>query len=165
MVTKQRKPKTVKKIQKTIKEGTVEEALNCLQEKIVFFLQHVFVKRKQSAFFEDHIANLKEDEAIVQVDFSENYTCQYQYEIQAAHWSQEQVTLFTVAIWAKDTANNTTCNSHIIVTDDHNHDKKSVAVFMDYIINTLVTDTVSIHKLQLLTSSQMDPAPNSKIGT
>ena len=70
MVTKQGKPKTIKKIQKTIKEGTVEEALNCLQEKIPSFLQHVFVKRKQSAFFEDCIANLKEDEAILQVDFS-----------------------------------------------------------------------------------------------
>ena len=95
-------------------------------------------KEEAIGIFEDCIANLKEDEAIVQVEFSENYICQYQDEIQAAHWSQEQVTLFTVTIWAKDAANNTTCNSHVIVTDDHNHDKKSIAVFMDYIINTSI---------------------------
>jgi len=50
-------------------------------------------------------------------------TCQYQDEIQAANWSQ-QVTLFTVAIWAKGSASNTTCNSHVIVSDDLSHDKK-----------------------------------------
>ena len=65
-----------------------------------------------------YIAQLKADEAIVQVGFSENYTCQYQDEIEAAHWSQEQVTLFTVAIWVKNAANNTTYNSHIIVSDE-----------------------------------------------
>ncbi|EDO29585.1 predicted protein [Nematostella vectensis] len=128
-------------MQKTMKEGTVEEALDCLSEKIPSFLEHVFIKRKQSAFFEDSIANLNENEAVVQVDFSENYACQHQDEIQSAHWCQEQVTLFTVAIWAKDSANtDTTCNSHVIVTDDHNHDKQSIAVFMDYTINTLVKE-------------------------
>ena len=36
---------------------------------------------------------------MVQVDFSENYTCKHQDEIQTAYWSQEQVTIFPVAIW------------------------------------------------------------------
>ena len=88
-------------MEKVIKEGTVEGALNCLQGQIPCFLEHVFIKRKQSTFFEDCMAQLKADEALIQVDFAENYTCQYQNEIQAAHWSQEQVTLFTVAIWVK----------------------------------------------------------------
>ena len=72
------------------------------------------------------------------MDFAENYTCQYQDEIQAAHWSQEQVTLFTLAIWVKDSANKTTCNSHVIVSDDHSHEKTSIAVFMDLVVNTFV---------------------------
>lgn len=98
---KKGKPKIVNKMEKVIKEGTVEGALNCLQGQIPCFLEHVFIKRKQSTFFEDCMAQLKADEALIQVDFAENYTCQYQNEIQAAHWSQEQVTLFTVAIWVK----------------------------------------------------------------
>ena len=136
--SKQGKPKLVKKMEKVTKEGTVEEALHSLQSKIPSFLEHVFIKRKQAAFFEKCTAQLQPDEAVVQVDFAENYTCQYQDEIQAANWGQQQVTLFTVAIWTKDSANNTTCNSHVIVSDDLNHDKKSVAVFMDTVVNNLV---------------------------
>ena len=30
------------------------------------------------------------------MDFVENYTCLYQKEMQSAHWSQEQVTLFSI---------------------------------------------------------------------
>ena len=116
----------------------VKEALNSLESKIAFLLEHVFIKRKQAMFFEERIAKLKPDEAVVQVDFAENYTSQHQDEIQAAHWSQEQVTLFTVAIWAKDSANKTVCNSHVIVSDDHSHDKKSIAVFRDTVVNTFV---------------------------
>ena len=36
-----------------LKEGTVEDALFSLHEKMPAFLDHVFVKRKQSKFFEE----------------------------------------------------------------------------------------------------------------
>lgn len=132
------KPKMVKRMEKVTQEGTAEEALNSLQRKMPTFLEHVFIKRKQASFFEERIATLSANEAVVQVDFAENYTCQHQDEIQSTHWSQEQVTLFTIAIWAKDLANKSTCYSHVIVSDDHSHERKSVAVFMDTVVNTLV---------------------------
>lgn len=69
-ITKQGKPKIVNKMEKVIKEGTVEEALDCLQGQIPCFLEHVFIKRKRSIFFEDRIAQLKADEAVIQVDFA-----------------------------------------------------------------------------------------------
>lgn len=76
--SKQGKLKVVKKMEKVIEEGTVEEALHCLQHKIPSFLEHVFVKRKPAAFFEECKAQLQPDEAVVRVDFAENYTCQHQ---------------------------------------------------------------------------------------
>ena len=101
-------------------------------------MKHVFIERKQVLFFEECIAQLQPHEAVVQVDFAENYTCLHQDEIQAAHWGQLQVTLFTVAVWAKGSANKTTCKSLVIVSDDPSHDKKSVAVFMDTVVNNFV---------------------------
>lgn len=68
-------PKTKKKIQKVVKEGTVDEAISTLHQKLPAFLHHVFVKRKQSRFFEEKMSNLSPDEALVQVDFAENYIC------------------------------------------------------------------------------------------
>lgn len=130
----------VKKMLKVQKEGTIEEAVTSLMEKMPYFLQHAFVQRKQTMFFQEKVQNLKPEQAVVQVDFAENYTCFQQDEIQAAHWSQDQVTLFPVVIWTKNSENKTICNSYAIVSDDHSHDKKSVAVFMDKVLNTFVKE-------------------------
>lgn len=95
-------------MEKVTKEGTVEEALHSLQSKMPSFLEHVFIKRKQAEFFEKCTGQMQPDEAVVVV-------VQHQDEIQAAHWSQPQVTLFTVAIWTKDSDDNTKCSSHVIM--------------------------------------------------
>lgn len=112
-------------------KGTLEEALQALESKIPFFLEHVFIQRKRSSYFEESITQLKPNEAVYQVDFAENYTCQYQDEIEAAHWCQEQVTLHNVVIWAKAFSDKTTCSTHVIISDDDRHEKRSAAVFMD----------------------------------
>ena len=129
-----------KKMQIVHKEGTVDEALQSLDAKMPPFLKHVFIKRNQARFFQEKIKNLKPEEAVVQFDFSENYTCLQQDEIQSAYYNQEQVTLFTVAVWSKDLSCNTICTSHVIVSDDRSHEKKSVAVFLNKVLNTFVKE-------------------------
>jgi len=130
--------KPIKKMVKVQKEGTVDEALQSLEAKMPPFLQHVFVKRSQAKFFEEKVQNCKPEEAIVHVDFSENYTCMQQDEIQAAHWHQQQITLFPVAIWTRDSSGNIVCTSHVIVSNDLSHEKKSISVFLDTVLNTFV---------------------------
>ncbi|CAH3188775.1 unnamed protein product [Porites lobata] len=88
--------------------------------------------------FKEKIEHLTEEEAVVQVDFAENFSCKYQGEVQSAPWSQDQVTLFTVAIWTKSGDKNSCCESHVIVSDDLKHDKTSVAVFISKVVNDLV---------------------------
>ena len=63
-------------------------------------------KRNQSKAFEDSkvVANNPEV-AADQVEFSENYTAEYQYEVQSAHWRQGQIGLFTVVVWSADNGN------------------------------------------------------------
>lgn len=130
--------KRVNKIQKVLKEGTVDDLLEDLEVQLPSFLEHVFVKRQQARIFKEKIEHLTEEEAVVQVDFAENFSCKYLGEIQSAHWSQDQVTLFTVAIWTKSGDKNSCCESHVIVSDDLKHDKTSVAVFMCKVVNDLV---------------------------
>lgn len=133
-------PSFTKKMEKVHKEGTVEEALQSLGTKMSSFLKHVFIKRNQARFFQEKINNLKLEEAVVQFDFSENYTCLQQDEIQSAYYNQEQVTLFTVAVWTKDSSCNTICTSHVIVSDDRSHEKKQVAVFVNKVLNTFIKE-------------------------
>lgn len=61
----------------------------------------------------------------------------FQDEVQPVHWGQDQVALFTVAIWTKG-ADNPVCESHVIISDDMVHDKKSVAVFMSQMFDKFI---------------------------
>ena len=50
------------------------------------------------------------------------------------------MTLFPVVIWSKSDEN--MCNSYAIVSDDHSHEKKSVAVFMDEVLSTFIKEKI-----------------------
>lgn len=130
----------VKKMKKICKEGTLDDVLSSLESKIPSFLEHVFIKRQQSKYFEEKLTHLDQEEAVVQVDFAENYTCKHQDEVQSAHWNQEQVTLFTVAIWTKCPSGDNVCETHVIISDEMAHDKTSVAVFMSTILSEFVKE-------------------------
>jgi hypothetical protein len=76
-----------------------------------------------------------------QVDFSENYTCMFQDEIQSAHWKQDQVSLLTAAIWFDGKL-----HSKVLASDNLDHGKDTVVAYIDYLLDTLPTTvkTVSI---------------------
>lgn len=136
---KKNKPRKVcKKMKKVYKEGTIKDVFISLRSKMPNFLEHVFVKRKQSNYFEERKSNLQQGEAVVQVDFAENYSCKNQDEIQSAHWHQEQITLFTVAVWTRNEDKDLICESHVIISDDLEHEKTSVVVFISTVLDTLV---------------------------
>ena len=113
-------------------KGTIEEALTSLNDQVTKFLLHVFIKRSQSKAFEDCKLEVihDSDRALVQLDFSENYTAEYQDEIQSAHWHQKQISLFTVVIWYGDTA-----QSYVIVSDNLVHDKYAVCCYLAKILD------------------------------
>ena len=62
------------------------------------FLAHVYIKRKQSNYFQCKLLSIPPRSTVIQLDFSENYTLQHQGEVQLAHWNQDQLTLFTICV-------------------------------------------------------------------
>ena len=97
------------KLSKVIEEGTTKDLMDHICSMTPKFLEHCFIKRKQADSYnkERDAAGTKHAEphndALLQVDFSENYTCLFQDEIQSAHWQQAQVSLFTAALWFDST--------------------------------------------------------------
>ena len=79
--------------------------------------------------------------ALLQVDFSENYTCVSQDEIQSAHWKQSQVSLFTAALWHSGIL-----HPIVIASDNLNHSKDTIVAYIDYLLDNIpsTTKTVSI---------------------
>ena len=100
------------------------------------FLEHTYIKRQQALEYQtckERVTNNTEpEEALIQVDFSENYTCVNQDEIQSAHWNQRQVSLFTVAVWHSGSR-----HSHVIASDNLTHGKETVIAYLDKVLDSL----------------------------
>ena len=124
-----------KRLTKCFRSGTVLEAIESLTEKLPEFLLHVFIKREQSNYFENKLVSISSESSVIQVDFSENYTLQHQGEVQSAYWNQNQLTIFTVCAWMQKEK-----KSFVFVSDDLDHDKTSVCVFMDKVLSKLTTE-------------------------
>ena len=66
---------------------------------------HYFHKKTQSNKYKKQIDELKDGEAIIQVDYSKNYKNKQQNEIKSVYYGQEQFSLFTVYIYLKENHN------------------------------------------------------------
>jgi len=70
--------------------------------------------------------------ALLQVDFSENYSCMSQDEVQSAHWNQRQVSLFTAALWHSGFL-----HSRVIASDNLVHSKDTILAYLDMLLDEL----------------------------
>ncbi|VEN60653.1 unnamed protein product [Callosobruchus maculatus] len=116
------------------RQGTLNDLIQEIKKQTPIFKRHVFVKRQQSLHFENKKKNSTALEVVLQVDFAENFSILCQDEIQSAHWSHPQVTIFTGCAWS-DAGN--AKHSYIIMSNELNHDKYAVWAFMRKIIDDL----------------------------
>ena len=106
--------------------GKFSTAITALETQWRQYLNHCFYKDQQSKYFENCRENLDVNSCVVQVDFSENYQRAYQDEIQLAHSTYKQVTVFTSSVWTKDQQ-----KFYCIISNYLQHDKYAVHTFME----------------------------------
>ena len=96
------------------------------------FLRHCHITQQHET---DKVEANQSDSgvAVLQMDFSENYTCIAQDEIQSAHLNQKQVMLYTAG------SGGWQYQPHVMVTDYMQHNKTSAVVFTDQILSTMPT--------------------------
>ena len=63
------------------------------------------------------------ENVVMQVDFSENASIVSQREVQSAHWSHGQATLFTGHAWINSDATSKKAESFVTILDDLTHAK------------------------------------------
>lgn len=117
--------KREKRIEKCKMTYSFQEISTILIERLPHFLRHHFIKRQQENSFNKDKTSACSEKFIIQCDFSENYTCFYQNEIQSAHWHQSQITVFTVCIWDQ-----TGIHSYAILSDNLVHDKLTAVSYL-----------------------------------
>ena len=87
--------------------------------------------------------NLKEEQVIIQMDFSENYSYVLQDEIQSYHWENLQCTLHPIVSYMKingELVSNCAC----ILSDHKSHSTAAVHCFLDVYIPYLQTVCPSV---------------------
>lgn len=99
---------------------------------LFFSKKHAFIKKKQADYFYTLHHFPGENQAVVQVDFSENASTVCQDEVQSAHWSHAQVALYTVVAWTPEGT-----YSYAIISDYLSHDKYAVQHFNSIIITNI----------------------------
>jgi hypothetical protein len=108
-------------------------------------LKHTFVKRKQFQHFEHLKERVDGKSVVLQVDFSENFSFREQNEIQAAHWSNAQCTLFTAFAWL---GRNET-QSYVLVSDNLDHGKVSVYTYLNDILKDMKLKNPDIDEVHI----------------
>lgn len=126
-------------------EWTIEECYNELCNQLIPFKEHAYIKRKQQEFFISMKQIVDGKTIVLQVDYAENYSIIFQDEIQSAHWSHGQCSVFTAYSWiGKDDEQGFT-----IVSDNLLHGKVSVSKFLDILIETIVSRCAQVETVHI----------------
>jgi len=120
--------------------GSVASLLDEIDEQWTKFVIHSYFNREQRSYI-SNLRLLSNDTSYVtvQIDFAENYTIIRQREVQAAHWNNLQVTLFTVHIKA-----GTNHKNMVIISDYMRHDTAFV-----YCAQRLIVEFIKKHYPQV----------------
>ncbi|CAF2082641.1 unnamed protein product [Rotaria magnacalcarata] len=83
----------------TFLSKSILQCVKQLKDKTPSYLRHVYIKRKQSQYFEDIKTNARDNTVVCQVDYAENFAMDNQDQIQSAHWGKKFVSIFTAYAW------------------------------------------------------------------
>lgn len=134
-----KKVKITKNI-KEITEGTVAELADKFKEALVTLRKHIYNIKIQYRSYREAIDDLKSDEAVLHVDFSENYSCKHFEEIQSHHFggSRKQVTLHTGVMYMKqDGEYKPQVSSFCTVSGNNSHNPASIWAHLHPVISYL----------------------------
>lgn len=115
---------------KLCKKTTALSLVKNLDSVILDFMKHESIIRNRFSALAYLKLHMDENEAMLQMDFSENYCLKHSEEIQSFHFggSQKQITLHTSSLLLKDTTyDSLKVKSFCTLSEDLRHD--SIAVF------------------------------------
>ena len=114
----------------------MKDLLNSLEDQIKPFLFYYFINKEQAKAYNKCCQDATEtnsNKAVIQMDFSENFTCCYPVEVASTHWKTSIITLYTVMIWFRDCS-----KSMVLLSDNNNHDKITVVPYTLHIIKAVM---------------------------
>ena len=107
--------------------------------------------------------NLTDDEAIVQMDFAENYTCQSLEEVQSTYWNASMVTLHPAVAYYRSEDRQVSHKSRVFISDELGHNAATVFAFIKDLIPHLKVMLPQIKHIHYYTDSPTSQYQNKTI--
>ena len=125
-----------------------EEFVCALRKEFGQFISHVDRVRKQYRSVKAMKENLPKNHVLVQMDFSENYTCQTIEEVQSAYWNSSMVTLHPTIVYFNEADDTLGHKSMVFVSEVLHHNASMVSAIIEKSvkrIKMLVPDLKFVH--------------------
>ena len=120
------------------------------------FAQYEFIRKKKEA--------LKPGEVLVQMDFSENFLCQTNDEIQSAYWNATAVTLHPIVVYYRTTDDGELSHkSYVLVSEELAHNTTAVYTILKKFVPQLMADIPNVAKINYVTDSPTSQYRNRTI--
>ncbi|CAG9800519.1 unnamed protein product [Chironomus riparius] len=120
--------------QKELLRGMVlSDAVEAFAKTFKYYKQHVYLIKAQYRAISTLKKETDHTKAVIQMDYSENFTTFSQKEIQAAHFNRRQISLFTAIATVQNSVN----ISFAIVNNDIRHSKFQVLYYMKLLIENV----------------------------
>ena len=97
---------------------------------MVAFKTHNFISKKQSSFTYQLKKNLPDYNALILMDFAENYSIKTQNEVQNAYFRKKQISILTIYVYMQ-VGDQLKEQSYVALTDDVRH-AKTATVYTSY---------------------------------
>ena len=113
--------------------NTIEDFMDEVCKQAKFLFEHHYIKNCQAPYLEHCKSTLPEDNALILLDFAENYSFIIQYTIQSYHWSKSQATLHPCVIYKRN-HESLTHKSVCVISDHMKHDSNASNILKIYIL-------------------------------
>ena len=113
---------------------TVGDAFKWFECSFKSFKRHKFLVKVQRRSIDGQRDSLSDNEAMVIMDFSENFSSKSQNDVQQAFFGKNQIGLFTAVGWIGTKKKKAT---FIMANGDHTHSKQQVFYYMKLIVKEL----------------------------
>lgn len=155
-------------------QKTVKEKIFCLKADILIIFQqnlnkfsmHVRNIIHQYNVLDNIKKNLATREILIHADFSENYNCKYNEEVQSAHFggSKPQISLHTVVIYYKHPENgNSVPLSICTLSDNLRHDPSAICAHLQLAIDEIRKIVPCIENVHFLSDGPSTQYRNKKM--
>ena len=131
------------------REGDISVLIKELSDDLKGLSKHLHTFRWQFSQYRNIKLNLPTDTALAIFDFSENYLCQHQDEVQSAHWAYRQVTVHPCCLYytCPSCENHQVTDYFVVLSDDLTHDAHFVRSVTEQVKLHLLSQMKSVKKI------------------